>query len=65
MNTEQELASIRDTVPPIWWSLYLGSVAVGFDTVQAFALVQTWILSQNSNGIQPPRTNGPKPYEET
>jgi hypothetical protein len=57
---EQGLASIRDTIPRMWFAYYQGSVAAGFSPEQAFILLQTYILSQTPNGIQPPRTSGPE-----
>jgi hypothetical protein len=58
-DDEQKLAAIRDSIPRLWWSIYQGTLAAGFNHLEAFALLQTWILSQTPNGIQPPRQSGP------
>lgn len=63
-NFDQSLASMRDAIPRIWWSLYQGCLAAGFDQRQSFGLVQTYILGQNPYGIQPPTDSGPKPDSE-
>lgn len=56
---EQDLARLRDITPRIYWSIYQGCLATGFNPIQSFVLLQTWILSQCPNGIQPSSTQGP------
>ena len=56
---EQLLAQMRDSLPQMWYAIYSGSLAAGFDQVQAFTLLQTWLLSQNPHGIRPPSGSGP------
>lgn len=58
---DQTLASMRNTLPLIWRSLYSGAVAAGFEPADAFALLQTWILSQGQNGIRIGGYPGTKP----
>lgn len=60
---EQQLAQARDSVPPLWWALYQGGLAAGFDEKQSFMLLQTFILSQNPYGIRPSDGFGPKNEE--
>ena len=59
-DTSQRMAAIRDGMPRMWHALYQGALAAGFDKTQAMNLVQTWILSQNRNGIQPREVDGPE-----
>lgn len=47
---DQEIASMRDSLPTIWWALYSGAVDKGFTTSQALALTQTYQLSM---GVAP------------
>ncbi len=54
-----DFAVLRDTLPRVWWNLYQGSLAQGFDKVQSFALVQTYILAQNPSGSRPSNDGGP------
>jgi hypothetical protein len=61
---EQQLAFMRDHLPRVWWNLYQGSLATGFDQQQAMVLVQAWILSQCPAGIRPGHVGeGPRPEE--
>ena len=65
MNLDQMLASARDTIPPLWWGLYVGSIHCGFTTDQAFSLVQTLILSSCVHGVHiHPLVNRSKPESE-
>jgi hypothetical protein len=64
MTSGEVFAELRDTVPRMWWNLYQGAVQAGFDQRQAFALVQTFILAQNPNGIRPPESAGPNGDDE-
>lgn len=57
---EQGLANMREMLPRMWWSLYQGSIAVGFSPPDAFRLVTAYILSQNPNGIRPSDGCGPE-----
>lgn len=50
---DQAFATMRDIIPQSWWAYYTGSIAAGFTPIQAFALLQTHILSQNPHGIAP------------
>lgn len=59
MSIEQDIAGIRDSVPHLWWGVYQGCLQAGFDERQAFALVETFILSSFSGGIRPPDVSGP------
>jgi hypothetical protein len=43
----------------MWWNIYQGCLQVGFNETQAFALLQTFLLAQNPQGIQPPSQSGP------
>ncbi len=61
---DQAIVSARDFIPRIWWGLYQGCLQTGFDKVQSFALLQTYILSQNPNGIRPNDCTGPKSDDE-
>lgn len=63
-ETEQSIANARDTFPRLWWSLYVGSIAAGFNPKQAFSLVQTWIIANNVNSVRPNDQDGQKPEEE-
>lgn len=56
---DQLMASLRDFIPAGWRAVYNGCLAQGFDEVQAFQLLQTYILSQAPEGIQPPNGQGP------
>lgn len=58
-DLDQALAGMRDVLPASWRSLYDGCREQGFDTIQAFELVQTYILAQNPHGIHPPDGRGP------
>lgn len=60
MSDEQSFATIRDGMPRMWWALYQGSLSAGFDRYQAFALVQTYIMSSNPHGNKPPTCQGPE-----
>lgn len=61
---EQLLADLRDSLPRMWYGIYQGSVDVGFTPLQAFTLVQTFILSQNPTGIRPNPVEGPQSDRE-
>jgi hypothetical protein len=63
-NDEQILAQFRDTLPRYWMAVYQGCLQAGFDERQAFTLLQTYILAQNSNGIRPSDGLGPKNNSE-
>ena len=52
-NEDQLLAHARDVIPRLWGAMYQGALAAGFSASDAMGLVQTWILSQNPNGIRP------------
>lgn len=56
-NTEQELASMRDGLPPVWWALYRGSTDTGFTKEEALYLLGCWIMSQCPNGTFPGKAN--------
>lgn len=60
-ENDQVAASIRDQFPPVWWGLYTGCMERGFTEKQAFALVTTFILSNNPNGIRPDNPFGQGP----
>ena len=55
---EQALATLRDSIPRTWWSVYQGSKAVGFTHEQAFSLLHTYILSQGRNSVKPGDVHG-------
>lgn len=57
--SDSDYTTLRDSLPRLWWNLYQGSLAQGFDSYQAFVLLQTYILS-NGSGVQHPKGNGPK-----
>ena len=58
---EELLVSFRESIPRLYWGLYQGLLAAGFDQPQAFTLLQTYVLSQNPYGIRPPsREDGPE-----
>lgn len=63
-DISQNLAAVRDSMPRLWYALYQGSLAAGFDRTQAFNLVQTWILAQNPKGVKPSDADGPPPDDE-
>lgn len=60
---EQELAKMRDTLPRIWWALYVGCTEAGFTQEQSLSLVQTFCLTQCVGGVRP-NNPGAKPPEE-
>jgi len=60
MPSDAEYALFRDHMPRLWRNVYEGCLDQGFNKVQAFILLQTYILSQNPNGIQPGNTPGPE-----
>lgn len=48
MNTserDQAIASVRDLLPALWYSLYKQSIEEGFNEVQAFELVKVYITA--------------------
>lgn len=57
---DQIVAKIRDEVPRLWWNIYQGCLQQGFNALQAFTLLQTWILSQGPGGCRPNACEGPK-----
>lgn len=59
-EVEQHIAMMRDLLPQLWHAIYQGSLAVGFDSHEAFTLTQTYILSQGTAPTTPPRGTGPK-----
>lgn len=61
---DQELAKMRDFIPGLWFAMYQGCLDKGFDKYQSMGLLQTWILAQNPNGIQPPKGEGPESDKE-
>lgn len=40
---DQDLATIRDSLPAMWWSLYQGCIDAGFTETDAMKLVRTFI----------------------
>ncbi len=50
---DQNLATMKELLPPIWMGLFVGCQDAGFNELQAFDLVKTYILSQNPNGTRP------------
>lgn len=56
---EESLVNARNYLPRAWWNLYQGCLASGFDRLQAFVLLQTYILAQNPSGIRPAPGEGP------
>lgn len=59
MNSDQDFSQIRDVIPRLWYNFYQGCLQQGFNESQSFALLQTYILSQNPHGIKPPTDQGP------
>ena len=53
-DMDQSLAQLRDGLPRIWWSIYVGCVESGFNSRQSLGLVQTFILSQSQAGAKAP-----------
>ena len=43
----------------MWFAIYQGCLGAGFDASQAMSLLQTYLLSQNPNGIRPNDGSGP------
>lgn len=43
VNMEQELAKLRDGLPPIWWAIYTGCLEQGFDRDQSLRLVVAFV----------------------
>jgi hypothetical protein len=62
---EQEIASVRDGLPRVWWGLCVGCLQAGFSKDQALALTQSFILSQCPAGIRPSTPDGPDPTKES
>lgn len=60
-NIDQMAAGIRDGLPRLWYALYVGCVQAGFEKSQAFALLQTFILSNGNRPAIPPTCDGPEP----
>ncbi len=58
-DINEAMVLFRSILPRTWRNLYEGCVHEGFDTHQAFLLLQTYILAQNPNGSCPPGGNGP------
>lgn len=50
---EQMFATTRDTYPRLWWALYSGSIAAGFNPNQALSLVQTFIMADKVTSVRP------------
>ena len=59
-NFDEELTTVRNTIPRLWWNIYQGCITAGFNELQSFILTQTYILGQNPYGIRPNDTSGPK-----
>lgn len=49
---DQGFAMIADNLCPLWFRMYTRLEEEGFDSIQSFKLVQTYILSQCSSGIR-------------
>ena len=49
---DQAAALLADNFPPMWRRLYLGLVEQGFDEIQSFKLLQTYILSSAAYGVR-------------
>ncbi|KKM86805.1 hypothetical protein LCGC14_1275260 [marine sediment metagenome] len=50
-DLEQSIAVMGDMFPPLWRKMYTRSIEEGFTEEQAFALVQTYILSGAVQGV--------------
>jgi hypothetical protein len=59
-DLEQSLANLRDTMGYLWYALYQGCLAAGFDQRQAFTLTQTYILANGLGTIRPNDADGPQ-----
>jgi hypothetical protein len=59
---DQDLAGMRDGLPRFWWAIYCGCMEAGFNEKQSFALLETFIVTQNQYGVKPP--DPPMPTEE-
>lgn len=61
---DQDLASMRDGLPRIWWSIYQGNLMAGFTKDQAYGLLQSFIIAQSVKSVYPlppneePKDNG-------
>lgn len=51
---DQGMALLADTFPPMWRRVYDECTKAGFDEVQSFKLLQTYILSMGTSGVNPP-----------
>lgn len=51
---DQGMALIADTFPPMWRRVYDECLNAGFEEAQAFKLLQTYILSMGTSGVNPP-----------
>ena len=49
---DQASASLGESFPLLWRSIYRNCLLEGFDKSESFRLVQTYILSNAPNGIR-------------
>ena len=56
---EQNLASVRATLPRLWWNVYQGLLDQGFEKDQAFAVLQAYVLGMGAGKVMPPSSAGP------
>jgi hypothetical protein len=47
----EDLVSIRENLPRLWWNIYQGSLQTGFDKEQSMWLLGMYILSSSPNGV--------------
>ena len=60
---DQQVAALKELMPPVWWGLYRESIMQGFTPQQSLRLVQTYIVSNGAGNLSifPP---DPPPNEE-
>lgn len=56
---EEGMLAFREVLPRAWWNIYQGCLQAGFNQLQSFSLIQTYILAQNPYGIRPNDSHGP------
>lgn len=47
----EDLVSIRESLPRLWWNIYQGSLQTGFDKEQSMWLLGMYILSSSPSGV--------------
>ena len=57
VNRDQVNAEIRDSIPPMLWAMYTGSIEAGFTERQSMAIVTAYVLGMAAGRIEPQNPN--------